>query len=234
MGENSTIEWTDHTFNAWVGCTKISPACDHCYAESCAKRTGAAALWQGKRRRTSEVNWRGLLRWNRDAERAGVRRRVFCASLADVFDNQVLSEWRRELWELIRVTPHLDWQLLSKRPQNIGKMLPESWGDGWPNVWLGTMVANQDEADRNVPALLSVPAARRFLSCEPLLGPTSLVKWHGFHRGTAPAWQPTIDWVIVGGESGPGARPTHPDWVRDLRDQCAGAGVAFFFKQWGE
>ena len=141
MGEQTGISWTDHTFNPWIGCTAVSAACDHCYAETLAKRYG----WDfAARRRTSENNWRNPRRWNRAAERDGVRRRVFCASLADVFDNQVPPEWRADLWDLIRACPSLDWQLLTKRPQNIARMLPDDWGDGWPNVWLGTTAENSE------------------------------------------------------------------------------------------
>lgn len=250
MAENSKIEWTDHTFNPWTGCTKVSPACDHCYAEGWAKRSGHVE-WgpHGNRRRTSESNWKQPLKWNREAEAAGVRRKVFCASLADVFDNHksILPTWRTDLWNLIRMTPWLDWQLLTKRPQNIARYLPEDWGNGWPNVWLGTTVENQEEADRRIPHLLAVPAALRFLSCEPMLGLIDLLRlqpknatWLDClngreHIGTATvSTESKIDWVIVGGESGHGARPMHPDWARSLRDQCAAAGTPFFFKQWGD
>jgi protein gp37 len=150
MAETSKIEWTDATFNPWVGCTKISPACDHCYAEGWAKRAGNPELWQGERRRTSVANWRMPVKLNAKAMAEGRRRRVFCASLADVFDNQVPAEWRADLWALIRATPMLDWQLLTKRPQNIARMLPANWGKGWPNVWLGTTVENQTEANRRI------------------------------------------------------------------------------------
>src|SRR6185437_13012780 len=177
MAENSRIEWCDHTFNPWLGCTKVSPACDNCYAESWAKRTGQAHLWNGERRRTSEANWRQPLKWNREAEASGIRRKVFCASLADVFDNQVPEKWRADMWATITITPNLDWLLLTKRPQNIPKMLPIMWGDGWPNVWLGTTAENQEEADRRIPHLLKVPARVHFLSCEPLLGPVNLDGW---------------------------------------------------------
>lgn len=239
MGENSNIEWTDATFNPWVGCTKVSPACDHCYAEGWAKRAGTPDLWAGERRRTGASNWQQPLKWNRKAEAEGRRARVFCASLADVFDNQVPEEWRRDLWELISKTPNLDWQLLTKRPQNIRKMLPASWGYGWPNVWLGTTAENQAEADRRIPHLLAVPAKVRFLSCEPVLGPLVLNgSWlrQGDNGEYPHSVQPHtgIDWVICGGESGPGARPMHPEWARSLRDQCAVAGVPFLFKQWGD
>lgn len=186
MAERTEISWADATFNPWVGCTKVSAACDHCYAESWAKRSGHPELWTGERRRTSSSNWQQPIKWNRAAAAAGVRRRVFCASLADVFDNQVPAEWRGDLWRLIEATPHLDWLLLTKRPQNIAKMLPPFIGVNsaffyrpwpWPNVWLGTTVENQVEADRRIPQLLAAPAAVRFLSCEPLLGPVNLTRW---------------------------------------------------------
>ena len=406
MAEHSKIEWTDATFNPWVGCTKISPACDNCYAEGWAKRSGSGELWQGARQRTSAENWRKPLAWNKKAAASGENRFVFCASLADVFDNQVPSDWRADLWPLIRATPALTWQLLTKRPQNIAKMLPPDWGTGYANVWLGTTAENQDEADRRVPHLLAVPAKVRFLSCEPLLGPLDLGRYLGVNHGhtekhgstclqgshcggvegrpgrdgvaaisaqvrqmdrrnesdrlqttssgafdgrisssavndrrcpsvsaSAPTGmaplprthsQPSDDqphqrlqnrqqtgelgvgntlraddarspvpwenvsgwgeeqqrsafgcgrggnpsearsrgisqdnrdrlrgiqsddiedcperatkicWVIAGGESGPGARPSHPDWFRSLRDQCAAARVPFFFKQHGD
>lgn len=249
MAANSKIEWCDHTFNPWVGCTKISPACDHCYAESWAKRTGQPHLWTGERRRTSAANWKQPLAWNRAAEKAGVRNRVFCASLADVFDNQVPQQWRDDLWWLIAHTPHLDWLLLTKRPQNIKAMLPQfdegpAWP--WPNVWLGTTVENRVQAEFRIQELLAVPAAKRFLSCEPLLGPVDL---HHIQQSTG--WISPLDgirhigpsvfhgddrihWVICGGESGPGARPMHPVWALKIRDQCQAHGVPFFFKQWGE
>lgn len=236
MAENSKIEWTDATFNPWIGCTKVSPACDFCYAEvSTPARTLRASgqeTWgaNAPRKRTSDANWREPLKWNRKAAAEGRRMRVFCASLADVFDNQVPDEWRADLFVLIRATPNLDWLLLTKRPQNIAKMLPPDWGAGYPNVWLGTTVENQTEADRRIPHLLNVPARVRFLSCEPLLGPVDLTA----HFLNPQGFTDTPRWVIAGGESGPGARPTHPDWARSLRDQCAAAGVPFHFKQWGE
>lgn len=264
MSENSKIEWTDHTFNPWTGCTKVSPACDNCYAEGWSKRSGHVH-WgpHGDRRRTK--TWGDPVKWNRQAEGLGYRPRVFCASLSDVFDNQrsIDPAWRRDLWHLIHQTPRLDWLLLTKRPQNIAKMLPEAygapaWGDGWHNVWLGTTVENQEEADRRIPHLLNIPARVRFLSCEPLLGPVCLkdmdVERHPAAHGLGRLggyWinaltgenddmcrpcpdVPRIHWVITGGESGPGARPTHPQWFRELRDQCAAAGTPFLFKQWGE
>lgn len=241
MGENSGIEWTHHTFNPVTGCQKVGPGCDHCYAEGWAKRSGLVKWGPGEeRRKTSAAYWRQPLKWDRDAAAAGERRRVFCASLADVFDNAWPEGVRADLWALIKATPHLDWMLLTKRPGNIARMLPADWARGYPNVWLGCTVVNQSEADRDIPKLLAVPAVVRFLSMEPLLGPVDLggpVRSALFSGkiaidggdGTKP-----ISLVILGGESGPGARPMHPDWVRGLRDQCIAAGVAFHFKQWGD
>lgn len=247
MGADSKIEWTDATVNFWWGCTKVGPGCDHCYAKTLVE--GRLSGDFSQRVRSAASTWKQPLAWNRKAEREGVHYRVFCASLADVFDNQVPVEWRADLWWLINDTPQLDWLLLTKRPQNISRMLPADWGDGYPNVWLGTTVENQTEADRRIPHLLAVPAAVRFLSCEPLLGPVDLRQWigsrpyigastyggvDGFRRCDLSGSTGLLDWVICGGESGPGARPMHPDWARSLRDQCEAAGVAFHFKQWGE
>lgn len=250
----TSIEWTrgpngeqGFSFNPWTGCTKVGPGCDHCYAEGWAKRSGLVQWGPGaERRRTSEANWRQPVKWNAEAERLGVRYRVFCASLADVFDNAVPVEWRRDLFDLIERTPHLDWLLVTKRIGNAKAMMadalhlnPDALSNGqiWPlpNVWLGITVVNQEEADRDIPKLLQTPAAVRFLSMEPLLGPVDLRQAH-ITRTRLPEWpSPTrVDWVIVGGESGPKARPMHPQWARDIRDQCAAAGVPFLFKQWGE
>ena len=241
MAQNTAIEWADHTFNPWLGCTKVSPGCDHCYAEAWAKRAGktAGVVWGGDRRRTSAANWQQPLRWNAQAERESRRFRVFCASLADVFDNEVPVQWRRDLFDLIAATPHIDWLLLTKRIGNARSLYAEAYLDSarqWPvNVWLGATVVDQAEADRDVPKLLKVPARVRFLSVEPMLGPISfdgLFASTKVNDGTNAL--EALDWVICGGESGPGARPMHPDWARGLRDQCAAAGVPFLFKQWGE
>jgi protein gp37 len=243
MAENSKIEWCDHTFNPWIGCQKVSAACDNCYAEAWDHRFGGHRWGPGAQRtRTSIANWRKPIGWNKAAATAGARHKVFCASLADVFDNQVPDDWRADLWQLIRDTPNLDWQLLTKRPQNIPRFVPDDWenydggGYGYPNVWLGTTVENQAEADRRVEALVEYPAVAHFLSCEPLLEPVVIPKtWLGRrdpkrHKGTAWDWT-GINWVIAGAESGPGARPMDPDWARDIRDQCKAAGVPFFMKQ---
>lgn len=264
MAENTKIEWAHHTFNPWTGCTKVGPGCDHCYAEGWAKRSGIVQWGAGaERRRTSEANWKQPLRWNAEAARLGIRYRVFCASLADVFDNEVPAEWRADLFDMIARTPNLDWLLVTKRIGNVERMVmdalrtmfirtnqePPTWP--WANVWLGITVVNQAEADRDIPKMLKLPAAVRFLSMEPLLGPVDLTDICP-NRGQmsedhfSAIFDPDddteedgtpffyIDWVIVGGESGHGARPMHPQWARDIRDQCAIARVPFLFKQWGE
>ncbi len=259
MAENSAIEWTDHTFNPWIGCTKVSPGCDHCYAEQRMDKRLHVVQWGAgqPRKRTGEDNWAKPVKWNARAEREGRRFKVFCASLADVFDNEVPEHWRWDLFRLIDKTPHLDWLLLTKRIGNALAMLNDAasavanehvgaaeWDRApWSNVWLGASIVNQAEADRDIPKLLATPAAARFLSMEPLLGPVNLRSLTlngggGFDALTggpvsARDW-PGLDWVIVGGESGPSARPMHPDWARSLRAQCNAAGVPFFFKQWGE
>ena len=242
MAETTGIEWADRTWSPWVGCQRVSPACDHCYAEAWAKRSGLVQ-WgpHAERRRTSDDYWKRPHAWNRQAAREGRSLRVF-PSLCDPFDNQVPEEWREDFWALIHDTPQLDWLLLTKRPQNIARMLPPGWMQDepwpWPNVWLGTTAENQAEADRRIPHLLAVPAAVRFLSCEPLLGPIEIVSSlscechdavNDFTRRSD-----GIHWIIAGGESGPGARPSHPDWFRSLRDQCAAFGVPYFHKQNGE
>lgn len=285
MAERSAIEWTDSTFNPWTGCTKVSPACEHCYAESWSKRAGEKVGKWGPgapRVRTTPANWRKPVAWNAkpffecaacgwrgddmsmhpkghsDIAVFPTRRRVFCASLADVFDNEVPPEWRADLFELIGKTPNLDWLLLTKRIGNAAAMVKAAlarlqlggydlkpWP--WPNVWLGATVVNQEEADRDIPKLLATPARVRFLSMEPLLGPVDLrkverfagcmgVKHDALHpvRIGHPGWdQPPIDWVIVGGESGPHARPMQLRWVRDLVRQCRAAAVPVLVKQLG-
>ena len=232
MAKHSKIEWTHHTFNPWWGCTKVSPACAHCYAETWAQRL-ALDLWgrSSSRRFFTDDYWRQPAKWNEEAQRDRVRRRVFCASMADVFEGRPeLDIWRDRLWPLIESTPWLDWLLLTKRPQNVARMV--SWKEGWPdNVWLGVTAENQRWADQRIPLLLSLPARVRFTSAEPLLGPLSLAQWLK-SAGNAKRF-PALDWIIAGGESGHGARPTHPDWIRALRDECQQSDVAFHFKQWG-
>lgn len=244
MAENTQIEWAHHTFNAWIGCTKVGPGCDNCYAADLAQARLGVPWGPGQpRRHTAASTWKQPRAWDRRAAKLGIRYRVFCSSLADVFDNEVPVEWRAELFALIRETPNLDWLLVTKRIGNVAKMaiaaggLPE-------NVWLGATIVNQQEADRDIPKLLEMPVSVRFLSMEPLLGPVDLSRWTTDPAnyldycdtvgGPPPTGVRMLEWVIVGGESGRNARPIHPDWARALRDQCVAAGVPFLFKQWGE
>jgi protein gp37 len=306
MAENSAISWTNHTFNPWVGCTKVSPACDGCYAEAQMAGRFGRVEWggpgkgDGTRDRTSPQTWRAPRKWDREAAAELARTPgalptfVFCASLADVFDNAVPPAWRRDLFELIRATPNLTWLLLTKRPGNIVKLFADTLPATadkrdaalervWPrNAAIGCTVVTQEEADRDIPKLLAAKAALNpafaFLSMEPLLGPVDISPWldpDGACEGCdapgcerldiprdqqspksraiydhpegpldaegVPTWIARIprklDWVITGGETDQGAhkaRPADPAWFRSLRDQCAAAGVAFHFKQWGE
>lgn len=307
MAENSSIEWTMHTFNPWRGCTKVSDGCKNCYAETLSGRNRKTlGVWgpQGTRVVASESQWKLPPKWDAAAKAAGERQRVFCASLADVFEDWQgqmvnangerlyhdmaypgiwridhlassrppvkMDDVRTRLFDLIDATPNLDWLLLTKRPENIARMMPCprelehgielhgkvicyhcGSGKARPNLWLGTSVENQATADERIPHLLKVPAAVRFLSMEPLLGSVELTAiGHGDQRGlnaltgefvyyaesgdVRSDWTPAVHWVIVGGESGLGARPMHPDWARSIRDQCQAAGVPFFMKQWGE
>lgn len=229
MSEKTGISWTDHTFNIAWGCHKVSEGCDSCYAEQLARRMGFA-VWgppaRTDRRLFGEAHWQAPLRWDAAAARAGERRRVFCSSMADVFEaHDQLDGERAKLWQLIGRTPHLDWLLLTKRPDLIRHMLPLTWQERpLPNVWLGTSTENQVWADRRIPALLRVPAAVHFISAEPLLGPLDLTAFLAGHG-------PRLAWVITGGESGVRFRPMDDAWVRAVRDQCAAAGVAFHHKQ---
>ncbi len=202
MAKKSKIEWCDSTFQPWLGCTKISPACDNCYAEGWAKRSGMVKWGQGQeRRRTSASNWKQPIKWNKQSKIAfdawdvfkktnpGLtdyqliqkgfiepqKPRVFCASLADVFDNEVPNEWRSDLWALIKATPYLDWLIVTKRIGNALTLLPCDFNpENYPNVWIGATVCDQEEADRDIPKLLAVNAAIRFLSIEPMLGHINL------------------------------------------------------------
>jgi protein gp37 len=293
MADRTNIAWTDSSFNPWIGCTKIGPGCDHCYAEADFDKRKRRAKWGAgqERSRTSPHNWKNPIRWDarpfaecpscgyrgepnmvsglmpggeqmavcqecKSGPMKPARRRVFCASLGDVFDNEVPAQWRADLFQLIADTTNLDWLILTKRIGNAKTMMADALStcraanrDGmiWPlpNVWLGATVCNQAEADRDIPKLLAVPARVRFLSIEPMLSEIDLTALRtggilttnalsclqGKYNGVkAPS---SIDWVIAGGESGPKARPAHPDWFRTLRDQCAAAGVPYFHKQNG-
>lgn len=269
MGDTTKIEWTDHTFNPWIGCTKVSPGCAHCYAEQDTPARVARAkgreLWgKGKpRQRTSTGNWKLPIRWNTEAIAAANlaqvadgpvgaeprRQRVFCASQADWLDDEVPIQWLADLLDLISSTPYLDWQLLTKRPENFWSRLREarayglnncpgayglvtSWfgkGDHHgkipKNIWIGVSVENQAMADERIPLLQEIPAGVRFLSCEPLLESVN------FNLSG-------IDWVIVGGESGPEARPCSVNWIRTVIGGCTfhrstAFPVAVFVKQLG-
>lgn len=231
MAEQTAISWCDHTHNHWIGCQKVSPACDGCYAENLMDHRYGRVQWGapgkgvGTRSLTSEGNRRKPLTWNRKAGASGTRPFVFCSSLADVFDNHVRPEWRADLFELIRTTPHLIWLLLTKRPQLIVKLSTEA--GGLPaNAAIGTTVEDQTRADVNLSALedarMALDPLFSFASCEPLLGPVNI------QRSVMP------DWLITGGETDQGkhkARPSDPNWFRSLRDQCASAGVPFHLKQ---
>lgn len=248
MAETS-IEWAHYTFNAWRGCTKVSAGCANCYADTLSKRNpGTLGIWgpKGTRAIAAESYWTQLARWQAEAKAAGERRRVFCASLADVGEGQdtmppeawepVQQARRRLCMEIMDRSDALDFLLLTKRPGNMVDLYPR---EVLERCWVGTSVEDQKAADERIPKLLQVPAAVRFLSCEPLLGPVDLwgaryARPNGGTIGAVTHWEGGVDWVIVGGESGPGARPMHPDWVRQLRAECQAADVPFLFKQWGE
>jgi len=225
MGADTAISWTDSTFNPWWGCMKIGPACEFCYAEAFDKRTGGAHWGTDAEYRVfGEKHWNEPMKWNAKAASTGHGQRVFTGSMCDVLDKRAPTGERVKLWRLIRNTPALTWQIVSKRWGNAPDMLPEDWSDGYPNAWPIATVVNQVEVDRDIPKLLRVPARVHGLSMEPLLGPCNIRPFLGANK---------VNWVIVGGESGHHARPLDMAWVRDLRDQCADAGVAFFFKQRG-
>lgn len=219
MGENSKIEWTDATWNPWQGCTKVSPACDHCYMFRDLGRYGKdpTVVFRSKpptfdlpiRRRKGDC----IL---------APGSKVFTCSWSDWF-HQAADAWRPEAWEHIRARPDLTFQIVTKRVERIAEHLPADWGNGWPNVWLIATVENQEWADKRLPILRQIPAFVHGVSMEPLLGNVIL--------GNHLSW---LKWVIAGFESGPKSRPGHPQWLRSLRDECQAAGVAFHFKQWGE
>lgn len=254
MGRETGIAWTHSTWNPWRGCQRVSPGCEHCYAETLSKRNALLGQWGppatgGTRIIASPAMWREPLKWNAAAAKSGQPHRVFCASLADVFEDlPQLDEPRAWLWALIAATPHLTWLLLTKRPENVRRMVPNNWlcmipvGGGvglplWPgNVWLGTTVEDRARAQQRIPALVEVPAHVRFLSVEPQLEAINLAPWlwrdmDEYGRGYGERGQ--IHWVIQGGESGPHARPFDLAWADSMRAQCAEAGVAYFFKQMG-
>lgn len=220
MAVNTIIAWTDHTHNIAWGCTKISPGCAHCYADTLSSRYGHDIWGASKPRRIlSDANWAKPIEWNEQARAEGRQHRVFCSSMCDVWeDHPTITTQRARLWPLIERTPFLDWQLLTKRPERIAANLPPTWGDGWPNVWLGTSIESNDYTHR-AEHLRRIPAVVRFVSYEPALGPLDRLELEG------------IDWLICGGESGPGYRAMPHEWPRQMRALCEASGVAFFFKQ---
>lgn len=253
MSEHTPIEWADATWSPWEGCTKVSLAatggggCDNCYAARMNGWLRNAENWGSgaPRRAYSAAHWEKPERWNAKAAREGKRLRVF-PSVCDPFDNEVPQLWRTRFFALIDRTPHLTWLLLTKRIGNAARMLRADVPEGvraseWEHVLLGATVVNQPEADRDIDKLLAIDAAGHFISYEPALGPLDATRWlteRPVYRGDDTSgfidYGQALAWVIAGGESGPHARPAHPDWFRSLRDQCAAAGVPFLFKQWGE
>lgn len=267
MSKSTAIGWTDHTANFWMGCQRVSPGCEHCYAETLVTGRMGFKVWgpasTTERKRAKGV-WSDVPKWDAAARREGVRRRVFVSSLADIFeDHPQVAPWRADALALLERCTNLDVQLLTKRPQNILRMVPPSWRTAWPaHVWIGTTVEDQRRAEERIPHLLSVPAAVRFLSCEPLIEPVDLdpptcptcgghdaeigedgavfcrehcdeMAFNAWLDACASARQRGISWVIVGGESGPGARPFNLAWARSIVAQCAEARVPVFVKQIG-
>lgn len=232
MGEQTAISWTDKTFQPWEGCARVSPGCTNCYAEERDRRWHGGEHWgkDAPRKPMSEAYWRGPIKWNAEALASGEPCRVFCASLADVFEDRPdLMLWRSRLFGTILSTPALTWQLLTKRPENVRAMVPGRWLDGyWPhNVWIGTTCEDQQRTDERLPHMAKIPAPVRFLSCEPLLGEIDLLN-HIEPCDMGPSW-----WLICGGESGPNYRPMNLDHARSLRQQCITWDIPFWFKQHG-
>lgn len=253
MSANSKIEWCHHTFNPWWGCEKVSPACAFCYAERDAARF-APGLWgrNGQRRFFGDKHWNEPLLWNKACGMTGRRDRVFCASMADVFeDREDLIPHRARLLKLIEHTPHLDWLLLTKRPENIAGHIGQAitlesmrtddahraanrWLGFFRNVWLGTTAEDQPNFDQRWPVISQLRPSVIFISAEPLLGPIQLPEDFLVPDFAEDDPRHVRRWMIVGGESGPHARAMHPDWARRLRDDCELEDIPFFFKQWGE
>lgn len=218
MAEQTQISWTDKTFNPWWGCVKISAGCDHCYAEKWDSRFNGQHWGPHATYKTmSEHYWNEPIRWNRKEPGS----KVFAGSMCDIFDNHADPAQRERLFELIRNTPNLTWQLLTKRAANIEKFLPDDWGNGYDNVWLGVSVENKTQGLPRIDILRNIPAKVRFLSAEPLLENLESINLNNIH------------WVIVGGESGYNYRPIQSEWISNLYKQCKKQQVAFFFKQWG-
>jgi protein gp37 len=224
MGEKTGIVWCDHTFNPWIGCQKVSDGCKNCYAARDNNRYHWVGEWGRDYRRTSAENWKKPIQWAKQAVKDGVIRRVFCASLADVFDASVLDEWRTDLLDLICTCAQIggvEWLILTKRPENIEWMLPKTWiGEPRDYIRIGVTAENQVMADKRIPELLRNWSGKNFISAEPMLSDIDLRDF-----------TEKIDWLICGCESGPNSRKTKHDWVRNLRYQCVFGGVPFFLKQ---
>jgi len=266
MGDTTRIEWTDATWSPVTGCTRVSPGCVNCYIDWAPPfriegrhfrdrdgiRSHAIGATTGVRLHPDRLDW--PLR-----KRSWRGKRVFVCSMADLFHDDVPDEYIARVFAVMALTPEVTYQLLTKRParmralltsgafadllgDTLGMMLLEQRISDYdvtfplPNVWLGVTVEDRKAADQRIPILLDTPAAVRWLSCEPLLGPVDLdATGMGVMGTSGPESRPSaVDWVVAGGESGPGARPMHPDWARSLRDQCRDAGVPFLFKQWGD
>jgi protein gp37 len=220
MGETTGISWTDATFNPWWGCTRVSPGCENCYAETFDKRVGGDHWGPGKPRRVmSEHYWNEPRRWERKARQSGKRLRVFCASMADIFDVEGPADQRHRLWDVIRETPHLTWQLLTKRAEGYKELLPTDLMSD-PRIWKGITAENQSYFDKRYREIADLPGIR-WISYEPALGPL-------FDFGN----RPFPDWIVFGGESGNHYRPVGQKWAEDCQQICAHLGIKFFMKQW--
>lgn len=221
MGENTKIAWAHHSWSPWIGCTKVSSGCSSCYAEAQQDIKYHRVRWgKGQARARTSVNyWKQPYKWEKEALEKGQSFRVF-PSLCDPFDEEILAEWRWDFFDLMKATPHLDWLLLTKRPEFAAAYLPKAEGWPWPNVWLGVSVEDQMAADYRIPILSEIPAIIKFISCEPLLNRLDLT--HHLEG---------INWVIVGGESGDDYRKMYPAWSLNLFAQCQAAKVPFFCKQ---
>ena len=224
----SIIAWTDNTFNAWMGCTKVSAGCANCYAETLTKNRMGLNLWGANAtRQITKQPWKDVLSWQTKAQKGvpgvlgeGKPQLVFTGSLMDWAEDRAdLVSARNQMWDVIKKCDHLHFQMLTKRPENIVKFLPKDWGsEGYPNVWLGTSVEDMRVSGR-VDILIEIPAVVRFISYEPALGSLNDLDFKG------------IDWVIFGGESGSGFRRANLDWAREMKAKCENDDVAYFFKQ---
>jgi protein gp37 len=226
MSEATIIAWTDHTFNPWMGCEKVSEGCRNCYAATLTKNRMGLDLWgRSSPRQVTKAPWKNVIKWDEDAPGHcgvlgfGMPDLTFCASLCDIFeDHPTANATRPAVWEIIRRCQHTHFQVLTKRPERIADNLPPDWGDGWSNVWLGTSIEDMRVA-RRADHLRTIPAVVRFISYEPAIGPLDDLDIGG------------IDWVIYGGESGPGHRKEDKQWARVMHAKCSESGAAFFHKQ---